>query len=330
MNIEQVKAKQSPFSKVHQLPENLDGKTILITGGTGGLGYASAVESAKRNARVVITARTPSRGTEAVAKIQSESGSSAVSFITMDQTSLTSVVAGAEEFLGLGLPLHVLMCNAGVAFVADDPIHGAEAHLFINVLTHYLLIKKLLHYMQSQPFNSRIILLSSDAYKDFMSSSTNVDWRILFNTTSSKLSETSMTTYLKQGSEAYGRSKLGDLLLARVLAAQLGPDSNVFVNSCHPGAVDTGMAKKTRYAGGWIESISKVAMKLFGSTPQQGALTQLYLAWHPDVESIPIRGTYLVPTGKVASLKPPFATDLRLGEELVAVCDETISRIMGQ
>ncbi|KAF9332759.1 hypothetical protein BG006_004377 [Podila minutissima] len=92
----------------------------------------------------------------------------------------------------------------------------------------------------------------------------------------------------------YGRSKLANILFANALASRLA-GTQVRVNSLHPGLVDTDMSPKV------IGNMTEETVALMKGadtvvTPEEGALTQLYLATSPDVITKDIRGQYFVPT----------------------------------
>jgi len=85
----------------------------LITGGNAGIGRAAAVQLARQGARIVIACRNTQRGEAAVAAIRNESGSEAVSLVTMDMSSRRSILAGCEAFRRLGhTSLDALIHNA--------------------------------------------------------------------------------------------------------------------------------------------------------------------------------------------------------------------------
>ena len=92
----------------------LKGKTVLITGGNSGIGYQTALELAKRGARVIIACRDKGRGDEAVHKLRHESHSDRVELELLDLASLKSVKACAQSLLARLDRLDILINNAGV------------------------------------------------------------------------------------------------------------------------------------------------------------------------------------------------------------------------
>jgi NAD(P)-dependent dehydrogenase (short-subunit alcohol dehydrogenase family) len=112
------------------------GKTFLITGGTSGLGFQSALTLYQKNAKVIITARDEEKGQKAIQKIQKIAAKSKgiIQFGILELSSLLSVDDFVTWFKALNLPLHVLLLNAGIAAVPFHAIYGLESQFFISVL----------------------------------------------------------------------------------------------------------------------------------------------------------------------------------------------------
>lgn len=90
----------------------------------------------------------------------------------------------------------------------------------------------------------------------------------------------------------YGQSKLANLLFARELSKRLEKRGvrNVYVNAVHPGVVRTELGRNMHWFFQW-------GMKLFSlfiMSPEDGALTQLYVSTSPDIEKDDVRGRYFV------------------------------------
>lgn len=114
-------------------------KTVLITGGNSGLGYATALEFLRLGHRVIITCRTEVKAAEAKAKLSKESGSEQIESKTLGLTALANVARFVES---LKEPIDILICNAGVAY-QSLPVHytaeGVEETFGVNHLSHFLL-----------------------------------------------------------------------------------------------------------------------------------------------------------------------------------------------
>ena len=126
-------------------PGSMAGKTVLITGGTGGIGKATAIGLADLGARVAITGRDPERALSAAADIKRESGNPAVGAYAADLSSQAAVRRLAAAVLDAYSRLDVLVNNVG-GFWAHRHItaDGLEHTFAVNHLAPFLLTDLLL------------------------------------------------------------------------------------------------------------------------------------------------------------------------------------------
>ena len=207
--------------------KRLDGKTVVITGGNTGIGKETAVDLAKRGARVIIGCRNLEKGKEALKEIQERSGSKDVFLEKIDLASLDSVRKFADSVLISESRLDILINNAGVmACDYQKTEDGFEMQFGTNHLGHFLLTMLLLDLIKkSAP--SRIVNVSSTAH-------TLGSGKIHFDDINF---EKDYSPY-----EAYFHSKLANVLFTRELSKRL-EGSHVTVNSLHPGAVKTDLER---------------------------------------------------------------------------------------
>ncbi|KAL2912617.1 hypothetical protein HK105_207925 [Polyrhizophydium stewartii] len=301
---------QTPQFSTADIPD-MSGKTVLITGGNSGVGLESAVALAAKGAHVVISCRDEAKGTAAVAEIKARAGvaDAKVEFGVMEQKDLASVHGFAQWFLAKGQRLDVLMLNAGFSGTSFSLADGVETQMLVNHLAPTYLAQRLLPKLKD-----------SDAQQFFGKKET---WDNVFTRKYSP----GFPDSLRQ----YGYSKMANIQMANRIARELGPDSNVFANSAHPGAVATNIW----YNNGSIfqkSTLYAMILPFFSRsffTPAEGALTQLYLAAHPDVEKKRITGRYFVPTA-VEEAPSPLATDTASQDSLWAVSNEVIKRILAE
>lgn len=251
---------------------SMDGKTVIITGGNSGIGKAAATALARAGARVVITARSESRGSAAVADIRTASGSSDVELSVFDLADLSSVRAGAADLLARCPRIDVLCNNAGLILSERTlSADGYEATFAINHLGPFLLTELLRpRLVESAP--ARIVNVASTAHRFARRG-------MVFEDLMAERSYKQM--------EVYGRSKLANILFTNELAARLD-GTGVTANSLHPGSVATGYARDGDTNGFLAWGIKVYAP--FSLTPEQGARTTVYLCSSPDVTGV--TGTY--------------------------------------
>lgn len=120
----------------------------------------------------------------------------------------------------------------------------------------------------------------------------------------------------------YGRSKLANVLFGKALARRL-KGTQVYCNIAHPGFVATELARDRSVFGAALNTIFNVMTTFLAMTPQQGALTQLYLASSPEIVNRDIRGRYFIPIGN--EIQPsPYGRDEALQEKLWTYSEEMV------
>lgn len=125
-------------------------RTVVITGGTGGIGFQSALGIAKTGARVLVTGRSRARGEEAVRRLVDGSGNDAVELVVGDISSIAGIDQLAEELLRRAERIDVLVNNAG--YLGNEPrtsADGLEMHFAVNVLGPWRLTRALLPALQA-------------------------------------------------------------------------------------------------------------------------------------------------------------------------------------
>jgi retinol dehydrogenase-12 len=238
---------------------DLAGRTYLITGANAGIGYATALELARRGGRVHIACRSRAKGETAAAAIASAAGAGQVSFLRLDLADLASVRSGAAEFLALGEPLHVLVNNAGVGGQRGLTADGFELHFGVNHLGHFALTQALLPALR-QASGARIVNVASDAHYQ----ATGINFETLRYRTKSLT-----------GLPEYAVSKLSNVLFTQELARRLD-GSGVTAYALHPGVVASQIWRRVPWPARQI-----MTRKML--TIEQGARTSVYCATSPEL-----------------------------------------------
>jgi len=241
---------------------SLKGKTALVTGGTFGIGRATALGLAQRGMTVVITGRDASRLEEAVRSLRLESNNPNVSSLKADFFVPAQVRALAEEFVAQHERLDVLVNNAGGNFTERKLVGGFERTWALNHLAYMQLTLALLPLLKASA-PARVVVVASGWYAD-------------------KLEWDNLQGERKWGvGEAYFRSKLANLLFTYALAKKL-EGTGITVNAVNPGIVDTGISRGLSGLGLLVNTLLKPLKK----NVQEGAFPSLYMATSPEVEGV--------------------------------------------
>jgi NAD(P)-dependent dehydrogenase (short-subunit alcohol dehydrogenase family) len=271
----------------------------LVTGANSGLGKITARELARMGATVVMVARSQARGEAALDEVQQATGSSQVSLILADLSSLTGTRQLADQFKADYSRLDVLVNNAGAIFKERQlSVDGFEMTLALNHLSYFLLTNLLLDLLKAAAA-ARIVNVSSGAH---MGGSINFDDLML---------EKKYRSFA-----AYSQSKLANVLFSYELARRL-EGSGVTSNALHPGGVATGFGAGEGVMG-WFFKLARP----FLLTPEQGAETQIYLASSPEVADV--TGKYFAKKKPVKSSKESYDTAVaqrlwQISEELTGL-----------
>jgi retinol dehydrogenase 14 len=247
------------------------GKSVLVTGGTGGIGKATAIGLAVLGARVGITGRDQARTEAAAASIRAAAGSPAVDAFAADMSVQAGVRRLAAQVADTYPRLDVLVNNVG-GFWAHRHVtaDGLERTFALNHLAPFLLTNLLLARLTASA-PARILTVSSGAH---------ARGRIDFGDLQGERNYS--------GQRAYSQSKLANVMFTYELARRLD-GTGVTATVLHPGVVRTGFGAEDREA--YLAVLIRVA-RVFMKTPAQGADTPVYLASSPQVEGI--SGRYFV------------------------------------
>lgn len=243
---------------------DLNGQTVLVTGGYSGLGFETTAALSKAGAHVVVPARRPEVAEEAVKDLDN------VSVGTLDLADLESVKKFAEDFLDSGTKLDVVINNAGIMACPETRVGpGWEAQFATNHLGHFALLNRLRPALAAK---SRVVALSSTGH--FRSP---IRW-----------DDVQFTTGYDRW-QAYGQAKTANALFALHLDS-LGAESGLHAFSLHPGGIFTPLqrhlSEEDQIALGWLAedgTPSPLATAHF-KTPAQGAATTVWAATSPLLE----------------------------------------------
>lgn len=242
----------------------MNGKVVVITGATSGIGLVAAEKLAGMGARLVLIARDRSRGEGTVAKLRSVGPGAAHAVHYADLSTIAEMKRVAGEIAAAEPRVDVLINNAGALFSSRQvTADGIERTFATNHMSYFVVTLGLAERLRATP-GARVINTSSDAHKgrhlDFDDLQSTKDYR---------------------GFPVYGRSKLCNILFTRELARRWA-DTGVTANSLHPGFVATRFGDSS---GGFFQHGIQVA-KLFAISPEKGAETIIYLASSDEVAKV--------------------------------------------
>ena len=265
------------------------GKIVLITGGTGGIGKATAIGLARLGARVGITGRDLRRCEQAAAEIRTISGNPAVDAFAANLSSQAEVHRLATAVLNAYPRLDVLINNVGGFWAHRHSTADGLEHTFaLNHLASFLLTNILLDRLKdSAP--ARVVTVSSHV---------QAEGRIDFDDLQSAGNYS--------GQSAYSQSKLANVMFTNELARRL-EGTGVTANSLHPGIVrtDFGAEDQARL----FTVVSKLVLP-FLKTPAQGAQASIYLASSPSLDGV--TGEFFANGKPRTANKVAYDTDMTL------------------
>ncbi|KAL3874563.1 hypothetical protein ACJMK2_037553 [Sinanodonta woodiana] len=242
------------------------GKTVIITGANCGIGKATALDLARRQARVILACRNEESAQSAVKDIRRYTSNGELVVKKLDLASLKSVRTFCEDIAKEESRVDVLINNAGVANCPYTKTEdGLETHLAVNHVGNFLLTNLLLDKLKSSK-PSRIVFVSSSLHKY---------GRVNFE-------EMNSHEQYKKG-KPYADTKLANVLFARELHDRL-EGSGVCVYTVHPGIVRTSLG---RYMiPGWLYTLFCPLFLMVAQTPTEGSQTVIYCAVAPELEDV--------------------------------------------
>jgi NAD(P)-dependent dehydrogenase (short-subunit alcohol dehydrogenase family) len=283
---------------------SLSGKRAIVTGASSGLGVETTRVLALAGADVTLAVRSVPAGEAVAADLRAALPLTAgkLDVRPLDLADLASVRAFTDAIAAEGRPLDLLINNAGVmAPPLGKTAQGFELQLGTNHLGHFLLTERLRPRMTA----GRIVNVSSGLHTRGSGA------RLLETLDGDRAYE--RRKYVPF--DAYGDSKLANILFTRALAKRLPP--SVLAFSLHPGVIPTNLSRSM----GALGTVFRTVGRLFMKTVAQGAATSVFAATAPELEGA--SGAYLsdcaIATPKAEALDDALADKVwALSERCVA------------
>lgn len=258
-----------------QPDERLDGKRVLITGASSGLGLATAKALAQLGAEVIMAVRSgiPEKGEE----VKKASGSENIHMLHVDLSDFGSIRKLVKEIKEKFKKIDILICNAAVVSKkARMAKSGFEEMFSVNYLAKFILVNLILKedlFIKDRKSLPRIIFVSSESHRN----PEKFEWEDF-----GKFREYGMGKSV----ERYGYYKLLMTTFARELSRRLNPDGHpeFSVFALCPGPVNSNIARETPAV---FQPLLKLVFKLFFRSPERACEPVVYLAASKDVEGKP-------------------------------------------
>lgn len=288
--------------------ERLDGKRILITGASSGLGLATAKQLAARGGHIIMAVRSgiPEKGEE----VKRASGNSNVQMLYVDLSnfeSIRSLVQTIQREIG---QIDILICNAAVVINKARKVkQGFDEMFTVNYLAKFVLINGLLSakcFREAKDSIPRIIMVSSESHRNPEA----FEWDDFGVFRAHGMSKTV---------ERYGYYKLLLTTFALELSRRLNPDgqTRISVFSLCPGPVNSNIARE---APKWIKPFMKIVFKIFFNSPEKAAEPVVYLSTSRAIEGKPTDYLFLMTRKEV----DPKAKDPENGSKLWSATEQLL------
>lgn len=237
---------------------------ILITGGTSGLGYYTALKLAEEhNNKILLIGSNSLKGVKAAKKIQIITRNNKISFLQADLSSINQASLLAKKLMSE--KFDILINNAGALYFSRmDTIDNIEKTFALNHLSYFALTNLLLQNKNIKR-GGRIINVASGAHKGVDIDINDLEMKKNYN-----------------GWVAYKKSKLCNILFTRKLS-EFTSNMDITVNCLHPGFVKTEFGKNNM---GFLGFVIKLLMNIFAIKVEDGAKTILHLVKSKDVKAI--------------------------------------------
>jgi NAD(P)-dependent dehydrogenase (short-subunit alcohol dehydrogenase family) len=270
-------AKSSSRWTAQQIPPQV-GRTVLVTGANSGIGYQAALELARHGAHVLLGSRNAAKGADALQRLLAAVPGGSAEVVELDMASLASIRGFAAAFAARGVPLDLLINNAGVMALQprEVTVDGFERQFGTNHLGHFALTGLLIPQLLAAPA-PRVVTVASIAHRS---------GKIEFDNLQGE------RRYAPRA--AYANSKLANLLFALELERRArAVGSKLASIPVHPGVSRTSIIENGMKPTGLKAMVISAVSALVMQSDAAGALPTLYAATAPAA----VGGEYIGPNG---------------------------------
>jgi len=321
--------------------DRLDGKTVVVDGASSGLGFAIAVEVAKRGAKTIMACRSgiPAKGEE----VKKLSGNQDVHMLKVDFSDAVSIEKLVSELKEKFSPIDILICNAGVVpNKARKTPQGFEEMFMVNYFSKFLYVTALIENgsfgrigfearaVRPKAGDAPTTVISKNTDKEALPANPGIVSenkgaaipRIIFVSSESHRNPAAIkwddfgkfSPYgIKQSMEHYGQNKLLLTTFAVELSRRLNTNGHTAASvfALCPGPVNSNIARETPKV---FQPLLKVVFRLFFKSPKDAAAPVIYFSVSKDVEGKAFDYLFLMNRKDVDSKAMDLANGLKLWE----------------
>ena len=243
-------------------------RTVVVTGGTGGIGRAVAMELARRGDRVLIVGRSADRGAAVLAALDEAGPGAGHALVRADLALLRETARAADDIAGQADRLDAVVLCAGVlSTVAEWTDEDLERSFALNYLSRYLFLRRLLPLLRRAPAGRVVLVGNAGKYRDTL----DLD-----------------DLQLRRGGRGLrvaGRTQFANDLLAVELAERVR-GSGIEVTCVFPGLVATDVFRNARGVPRPVRAAAIAIQRLIAASPAAAASTPVFLAGDPEATGV--------------------------------------------
>jgi NAD(P)-dependent dehydrogenase (short-subunit alcohol dehydrogenase family) len=265
---------------IHQPGKSVtrDQRTSFVTGGTGGIGRAVAIELARGGDRVFFTGRDERRGAEVLATLRALNPAAEHVFVPGDASLLSGTARVADEIVARTHRLDAIVFCAGIlSTIPEWTPEGMERNLVLNYISRYLMARRLLPFLKQSPSGRLVLVANAGKYAD------TLDFDDLQHRRG------------KPGLAVSGRTQFANDLLALELAERLR-NTRIEATCVFPGLVRTDVFRNARGLPRLMKVIAVAVQPLVAALPSRAAATPVFLA--QDAGAVGTGGRFWGPGNK--------------------------------
>lgn len=275
--------------------QRFDGKLVVITGATSGIGYETAKKYAASGARLITINRNKEKS-ERLCRELTEKYNTDCEYILADLSKLKDILNVAEKLNSLNSNIDVLIHNAGLYLnkkvLTED---GLEMNFVVHYLAPFIINYSLMEKLKRDN-STRIILVSSEGYRF-------AAWGIC-------LDDLNWEKRKYSGLKAYGTAKLAQILSMHIFAQIFSSEKlKITINAMHPGFVKTNTGQDN---GPVYKFFKKHLLDRLSREPAESAEALYYLGVSKEVSNVSDEFFHYT---TIEELAPP-AKDMELAQML--------------